>query len=478
MKNFGEPQGRLAGNFRFKLEAALSRADFINTKDITVLQAFMMHLLCLRALNNGRSTWTLLSLAVRIAQAMGLHEDDAYNLPPFQHEIRRRVWNGLCILDLQATRDRGSNPLIPSNSFSTPPPLNVPDEDLTPEMTIYPETKEGLFDISLNVMSGFAARVGKQLDHVQRGQPLEIEQNWEKRQELAVSFKERFDRNIGRHLDLRIEKHIIVAKIAETIASGLTLSAVRPLHRHPRSKPPQVSTKSLLDLTSSILERIASGSNIEAYRDVRWFGTLYNQWHAVAVMAASLCVETKGPSVDRAWAIVEPSLVFFKSTVADSENGMLWRPIEKLMKRAREVRAAATASRSSSMPSLNASMTPSTASGGLESSTSQPDMGMLSLEPTQTWPQQMPASDFSLFDTKPNTTLGPGLMPMPGAQWNEWSPDMGNFDLRSGSTSSESPSASWANWENFIQDLDQNADAPFDMPLMDPSWNSQFPGTG
>lgn len=473
MKNFGESQSHLAAGYRFKLEVALSRADLVNTKDITVLQSFMLLLLFARTQNNGRFTWTLLGLAVRIAHAMGLEQDDEFKLSPFEHEMRRRVWNGLCMLDLQAMRDRGSSPLIGNGSFSSPPPLNIPDNELHPDMKIYPESQKGCFEISMNVMCGYSARVCKQLDSTSRagGQPLDIDQNWDKRQDLAVGWKTRFEKNVGDYLNPENEKHLVIRKIADTIYNDLMISAVRPLRRHPRTHPPKVSTKYLLELTCPLLERIASGSTMQAYQEWSWFGAMYNQWHALAVMAASLCVETKGPIVERAWLIVEPSLQFYKKTVADNESGMLWRPIEKLMKRAREVRAQALNAQSTRAGSNEQNLSPVS----FDTSMPQTNLSSLSLEPPHMKQEVMPDANEGFF----NGNVAPmdsGMMPLSNTSWTGFVPEASEFGT--GSTSSESPGTSWANWESFVQDLNQNQDALFDMPPMDPAWTDQTSGFG
>lgn len=69
------------------------------------------------------------------------------------------------------------------------------------------------------------------------------------------------------------------------------------------------------------------------------------QWHALAVALAELCVQTEGVLVDRAWTTVERVLPLLSHKVADSKKGALWRPIRKLLRKARERRAEAQSRR-------------------------------------------------------------------------------------------------------------------------------------
>ena len=79
--------------FRYASEQALARAGFIETQDFLVLQAFLMLLVCIRRQDDTRLGWTLVGLAIRMANALGLHRDGShFGLNPFDTELRRRCW--------------------------------------------------------------------------------------------------------------------------------------------------------------------------------------------------------------------------------------------------------------------------------------------------------------------------------------------------------------------------------------------------
>ena len=86
--------------------------------------------------------WTLTSLAVRIAQAMGLHHENySSSLRPFAREMRRRLCWQICMLDSHAAEDHATNPVVYVDSFSTKSPLDVNDEDL--HIDLYEEWRKG-----------------------------------------------------------------------------------------------------------------------------------------------------------------------------------------------------------------------------------------------------------------------------------------------------------------------------------------------
>jgi len=58
--------------------------------------------------------WTLFGLALRTAHALRLHNDEINeDLPPFEREMRRRVWHNIRRLDIQVSLDRGTYPCLP-----------------------------------------------------------------------------------------------------------------------------------------------------------------------------------------------------------------------------------------------------------------------------------------------------------------------------------------------------------------------------
>lgn len=85
---FGEERADLLNRYLFGVQQALARADFLQTDEIIVVQAFVIFLICLRRNGDARIIWTLTGLVARMGQTLGLHRDGShFDLPPFQVEM-------------------------------------------------------------------------------------------------------------------------------------------------------------------------------------------------------------------------------------------------------------------------------------------------------------------------------------------------------------------------------------------------------
>ena len=120
LARWGEDRSILLNRYRFGLEQALARANFLYCDEVIILQAFLVFLVLLRRNDDARKIWTLTGLVVRISQTLGIHRDGShFGLPPFQVEMRRRLWWQVCILDARSSEDHGCDPTIVEAQFDT-----------------------------------------------------------------------------------------------------------------------------------------------------------------------------------------------------------------------------------------------------------------------------------------------------------------------------------------------------------------------
>jgi hypothetical protein len=150
---FGESRVDLLARFRFGMEQALARADFLRTDSIFVLQSFLLFLVCLKRHEDARTIWSLSSLALRMAQGLGLHRDGSNypNLTPFKQEMRRRLWWHTVILDSSASEEIGCDSTIYDMMADTKLPRNLNDSDITFDMKELPESKVGFTDMTVSI---------------------------------------------------------------------------------------------------------------------------------------------------------------------------------------------------------------------------------------------------------------------------------------------------------------------------------------
>ena len=120
LERWGKDRNTLLNKYRFGLEQALARANFLYCDEVIILQSFVIFLVLLRRNDDARKIWTLTGLAVRIAQTLGIHRDGShFGLPPFEIEMRRRLWWQVCILDARSSEDHGCDPTIVEAQFDT-----------------------------------------------------------------------------------------------------------------------------------------------------------------------------------------------------------------------------------------------------------------------------------------------------------------------------------------------------------------------
>lgn len=414
----------------------------------------------MRANDTSRFTWTLTSLAVRIAEAMGLHHDSTTSsFRPFENEMRRRLWWQLCDLDSHTTEDRASNSLINPGSFNTRLPLHINDEDISLNSVEDVIEKEGYTDMTfvlichevLVAMREFANIAASTVDSSQaRSQEVEV---WNV--DSVIKLQRHIKEKYLRHLNLTHPFHWFIRIVADVITAVMWLLVCRPLKRRPDSlSSSQLAHPDILSLSVDVLERFHQLQTDPAVSQFRWLSQTYVQWHALAVTIAELCVEIEGPMVERAWAIVEPSFQQMAQHVADSDRGMLWRPIKKLMSRARGIRGKHLTSRlkrttpSSSMPTLNTIDQTDTSTGMAQTNsetmgyTHWPPMDNLAY-PIQESQQANQTATSDPFDWDPWLTAATAATTATTqSQYNHSMDDM-----------------AWTNWEGFIDDFQAQGDA-------------------
>ncbi|KAK2072460.1 hypothetical protein P8C59_006814 [Phyllachora maydis] len=129
---FAEDKFVMLKRFHDSCQQALVNAGFMRSSELMVLQAFILYLLAVRQYVDPRALFCLIGISVRIATRLGLHRDGAQvGMPPFEVEMRRRLWWQLVIFDKRIAEITGSGiNALSSSHGDTKFPLNVNDTDL------------------------------------------------------------------------------------------------------------------------------------------------------------------------------------------------------------------------------------------------------------------------------------------------------------------------------------------------------------
>jgi hypothetical protein len=291
--------------------------------------------MALRPHDKSRSSWTLIGLAVRIAHSLSLHRDGAgLAHSAFEAQMRRRLWWELLVLDMKASEDRGSEPMIAEDSFNTGMPYNLNDEDFGHESQHPLLERKGVTDMTFSLISMDVSNTARKVNFVPPGaehRPLTLRQ----KEELVKQCSERIENHHLAGCDPSNPHHWLLYMLGRLLILKLWSVIQYPLQsRQSEDLPRGQSLRTVVSLLE-ITEMIEAH---EAAARFTWYINTYVPWHALAVALAELCNETQGPLADRAWGVVDKCYDKYSNRVADTKDGMLWRPIKSLLKRAQAAR--------------------------------------------------------------------------------------------------------------------------------------------
>lgn len=95
------------------------------------------------------ASFSLMGMAVRIAERMGLHRDgDDLGLPTLRSEERRRMWWQLQDMEIAIGSLTGSITLTIYADWNTKLPKNLEDHDIRPDVQVLPPDRHGLTTMS------------------------------------------------------------------------------------------------------------------------------------------------------------------------------------------------------------------------------------------------------------------------------------------------------------------------------------------
>ena len=348
ISEFQDDREYLLSKYRAGIERGLCNADFLRTRELGVLQALYIFILTVRCNDGSQLCWTLLATLVRLAQGLGLdRESMSAGLSPLVVELRRRLWWEIVVLDTRAQADRGGQALLSAKSFSTTPPLIINDCDINSETISLPTEPQEFTQMTKFVVSLEVCRVHWRLgENPDFTGPNDTDARlpFAERLKVLTDLEENMNKRIIRFCDLEEPFQWVTATICRCVMLRIRLMLYRPFDSNQsRVKDTSVSqgyisNDELLETASACMEYNHLLDTDPRAAPWRWHYKTYTQWHALAVVLAELCLQTRGPMVQRAWRIVDAVFDSWAARIADSPNGMLWRPMKKLMAKAQAKR--------------------------------------------------------------------------------------------------------------------------------------------
>lgn len=336
--NFGMAKVDLNLKYRLGLEHALAKADFLNVPGLALVQALAIFPCLGRRHDSPRFVWMMTGLAIRMAQALGLHRDGAHfkHLTPYEIEMRRRAWWALCLIDVRASEDQGTDYTIAYGSFDTKLPLNIDDADFAPETTEMPPAREGLTDMTLPLVFYETCNLTKEMmtRSVKDGASSMDEQS-----RLLGEIYEELDQD---YLQYYAESDNIgcwtAIVITRLVMAKMTLLIYLPILSPGTGQEISETTRARLFVAAIEIAEYNHALNAEpACRHWRWVFQTYTHWYAIVFLLLEVGRRPWSPLVERAWVALHSRWLIPVQSHSD-KNLRIWVPLRKLMAKARNHR--------------------------------------------------------------------------------------------------------------------------------------------
>ncbi|KAF7553755.1 hypothetical protein G7Z17_g3417 [Cylindrodendrum hubeiense] len=310
--NLGATKEEILTQYRFAVEQALAKANFLHASDFTVIQAFTIFLVVVRCEDNSRFCWSLTGLMIHLARGMGLHRDGThFGLSPFETEMRRRVWWQLLILDLRSVDELGTDLAISDRQFDTQMPSNINDTDISPESTEFPEPRESRSDCAISLVRYEICALSRRLVMASSALaalcPKGMAMNG-----ASLPDRERMLIEVYQGVETKFLKHVIIhetdplywmaAMVARVIMAKMCLVIYQPM----------LFPGADAELTGEARHRVyVAAIEMMEYsyilgtdprcKQYRWLFNTYTSWHAMAYYLIESCRRPWTPLVERGW---------------------------------------------------------------------------------------------------------------------------------------------------------------------------------
>lgn len=281
ISKLGEERQILLRRYRLATELGLAKADFINTTEISTLQALVLFLQSIRAYDRSRFAWTLIGLCVRIAQALGLQRENTHlSLPLFQREMHRRLWWQICMLDASLATDRGTDPAVAPRTYDTKVPMYINDADIWLGGPEEVRERDGYADMAFASIVFDVYETLKQLNYVPPAESTEDAATFgdthAQRVDRVVRTQQRLEERYLRHLNMTIPFHWATKMVADCIRASLWLIVYRPLQQRPGFGS-EVQHPNILHLSLEIMENSRLMLSHPATASLKWLSASWMQ---------------------------------------------------------------------------------------------------------------------------------------------------------------------------------------------------------
>ncbi|KAF7190047.1 Transcription factor vrtR1 [Pseudocercospora fuligena] len=245
MASFRESRAALRQRYNFAARQALVNAGFLKTTEMNIMQAFTLFLMSCRTTYDPHTLWILTGVAIRISQRMGLHRDgESLGLPPFDVQMRRRLFYQVMPLDGAASHMSGTGIAIMPHTWDVKPPLNINDDQIWPGMTEKPEPQQGATDMIFCLTRATVGHAFVRMGESFYGSSLKSPQDIEP---IIKEAESKVEENYIRYCDIVNPLHFLTISLARSAITAMRL----------RTRLPKVRNQTVTDAERRELFRFA-----------------------------------------------------------------------------------------------------------------------------------------------------------------------------------------------------------------------------
>ena len=309
-KKLGEGRKKILRRYQVAAQRALTSANFLKSSDILVLKGFFYFLISIRSELDPRILWLMTGTAVRIGQRIGIHRDGAsLGLSPFATEMRLRLCWQIYTIDSHAGQLAGSGNPININFPDIPLPLNVNDDDLSPDMALPPLERKGPTEMMFNMVRFSFGRFFKFMLGAYSGNKpgvdpsaLEAAGDAASRDQKIDELEEDIEAKYLRYCDPLVPLHAMTMIMARGGIAGMRLMTRHPMHRPDKGAGmSQTEKEHLFNLSIRIIGYYNQAMrNTQLHRYLWHIGT-FLQFGCMIYLVGELRQRAAGPEVDQAW---------------------------------------------------------------------------------------------------------------------------------------------------------------------------------
>jgi hypothetical protein len=319
-QTFGQQREVLRKRYHDAHRQALVNASFLRTTQIPVLQSLTLYLKSTRHQNDASTFWILTGTAMRIAQRMGLHKDgESLGLPPYDVQIRRRLFYQIVALDGYASQISGTGITIEPGAWDCKRPLNINDDQIWPGMTQPPKERKGATEMIFFLaraelatwhLGTMASKIGKSPLH----KAFSSENGEGAKVDSIDGLEASIETKYLRYCDISNPLHTLLLMMARSYINAARLRTMLPSLRANTASDEE--RREVCNIASRIIDTDSAAFVNPGLKRFMWHIKTFFQWDALICMLVSM---------------TKPGLF----AVTELEN--CWRKIETVFKNHGEV---------------------------------------------------------------------------------------------------------------------------------------------